>query len=89
MAPRRQERSTLQVAGWSFFKKLGLEKPSWLPDFGRAKRQRLVEFFFASIDRPTYDELLAPNFIMIEESDTQHRTFSKQGIFRKFHFFSF
>ncbi|KAL4543663.1 hypothetical protein Ndes2437B_g01481 [Nannochloris sp. 'desiccata'] len=79
MPHQRQRRSTLQVVSWSFFKKLGLEKPSWLPDFGRPRRQRLLERFFGSIDRPTYEELLAQNFVMVEESDP-HRTFSKQEL---------
>jgi len=79
ISQQRKRNNTLQVVSWSFFKKLGLQKPAWLPDFGQPRRQRVLERFFGSIDRPTYEELLAPNFIMVEESDP-HRTFSKQGI---------
>ena len=80
MSHQRQSRNnTVNVFSWSFFKKLGLQKPSFLPDFGRAKRQQLLDRFFGGIDRRTYEELLAPNFTMVDESDDSHRKFSKQG----------
>lgn len=75
---QRQRKRAVQVVSWSFFKKIGLTKPSWLPDFGRPRRQKLLETFFGTLDRPTYEQVLAPNFTMVEENDP-HRKFSKQG----------
>lgn len=69
------------VLAWSFFKKLGLKKPAFLPDFGLKKRRALLQRFYGPIDRRVYEELLAPDFLMVEEGGGGHptRTFTREG----------
>lgn len=42
--PSRQRR--VAVHSFQFFKSLGLKKPAFLPDFGRRKREAVLQRFF-------------------------------------------
>lgn len=76
VAPRR---SVLRVESFGILKQLGLQKPGWLPDFGKSRRKMLIERFFGPIDRATYEELLSQDFVMRDEQDST-ATFTRQGM---------
>lgn len=76
LAPRR--RSVVRVESFGILKQLGLQKPGWLPDFGKSRRKMLIERFFGPIDRATYEDLLADDFVMRDEQDST-ATFTRQG----------
>jgi len=75
---QRSSRNHASIYSWSLFKKLGMNKPSWLPDFGRARRQALLERLFSSLNRRMYEEVLSPTFSMIEEGNPTRR-YSREG----------
>ena len=79
-------RKPLQVVSWGFLKKFGLKKPTWLPDFGLKKRQALLQRFLGPIDRSVYEELLSPDFVMVEEGIVERR-YSREGKKRRWLYF--
>jgi len=68
----------VHVESFGILKQLGLQKPGWLPDFGKSRRKMLIERFFGPIDRATYEDLLADDFVMRDEQDST-ATFTRQG----------
>lgn len=71
---------TRTIYAWGFFKEnLGLQKPSWLPDFSLHRRQStLLKFFKNPPDREVYEDILHPDFKM----HVGNETYSRQGILK-------
>lgn len=64
-------------------KRLGLKKPSFLPDFGQEKRKAVLDRFFGPVDSQVYEELLDPGFTLEGAEDRRsewgHRKYWKDG----------
>ena len=57
-----------------------LERKLGLPDIGLNKRRQIIQRFFQRpIDRRNYEELLAPNFVMVDEECGAEHQFSRPG----------
>ena len=78
IAPAPRHRRQVRIVSFGILKSLGFKKPAWLPDFGRSKRKAVLDRFFGPIDRATYEELLAPNFVV--RQDYESRTYNRQGM---------
>jgi len=76
---RADRRGPVQTVAWGGLKKLGLQKPSWLPDFGASKRKQLLLTFFSGIDRQRYEDLLAPDFLQVEEGMRHIKSYGREG----------
>ncbi|KAL6779658.1 hypothetical protein ACKKBG_A13205 [Auxenochlorella protothecoides x Auxenochlorella symbiontica] len=59
---RPAARTGLKIYQFGFLKKLGLEKPEFLPDFGAPKRKLLLEGFFSSINQDVLANTLSDDF---------------------------
>lgn len=75
---QRPARSTaVAPVAFKFMKKLGLQKPAFLPDFGLDKRKAVLDKFYTTFDRPGLNEVIADDFTLRERSSTASQTFSK------------
>lgn len=66
-AHRQSRPAVVEVLDFKFMKKLGLKKPEFLPDFGKDKRQAMLDRFFTSYDKDTVEELLSDNAQIVEQ----------------------
>lgn len=74
--PRQSRSAVVEVLDFKFMKKLGLKKPEFLPDFGKEKRQAMLDRFFTSYDKATLEELLSDQAQIVEQSP-KSRTYNK------------
>lgn len=74
--PRPSRSAVVEVLDFKFLKNLGLKKPEFLPDFGKEKRQVMLDRFFTSYDKATLEELLSDNVQIVEQSP-KSRTYNK------------
>ncbi|KAL0041955.1 hypothetical protein WJX79_010249 [Trebouxia sp. C0005] len=77
--PRSSRSAVVEVLDFKFLKNLGLKKPEFLPDFGKEKRQVMLDRFFTSYDKATLEELLSDNAQIVEQSPKSHATKDKDG----------
>lgn len=57
----------LPVLSFAVSRALGLSRPTWLPDFGLAKRKAVLDRFFSAPSREGYEELLDDGFRMSQQ----------------------
>lgn len=73
---RNNRPAVVEIVNFKFMKKLGLKKPEFLPDFGKDKRQAVIDKFFTHHDKSTLESLLADDAQIVEQG-AKLRTYNK------------
>lgn len=73
---RTSRQNVVEVVSFKFMKKLGVKKPGFLPDFGKAKRLAVIDEFFTRHDKSTLERILADDAQIIEQG-AKVRTYNK------------
>ncbi|KAL3138904.1 hypothetical protein ABBQ32_005726 [Trebouxia sp. C0010 RCD-2024] len=73
---RNTRPAVVKIVNFKFMKKLGLKKPEFLPDFGKDKRQAVIDKFFTHHDKSTLESILADDAQVVEQG-AKLRTYNK------------